>query len=302
MAIIPAQRLLKQFVDRVREVAEFQNMLKGSGVCVMCIQGSGGMGKSLLLGRMMEECAAHGVKWVYVEWEDSRKYNYLDTMRSIRDQTGKNVLFQLFNDQVNSYMVPEYTLRIQLEAGTIENVHILEGGEIQQSNVTVHVGHTFEIKDLNVSVPRRDRDLTKIDFKLTEAFMPCLRAVTAEFPLIVFLDALEKADGPTLTWIGKEFLTRARDQEVNNLFVVLASRQRFELDPSFFDCSAVYDLRPLQREHVRDYLARRGLPNVPDPLVDFALSVTKGEPLQLAKEFDAFLRMMREKEPEPSHA
>lgn len=296
MAKIPARHLLKHFVDRVREMAEFDKMLKGSGVYVLCIQAPGGRGKSQLLHRMMEECDLQGVSWVSIEWEDSRKYNYLDIMRQIREQSNQDVLFQLFNDQVNSYMKPEYTVKIQLEGSTIENIHVLESGEIQQSNITVHAGHNVEIKDCNISIPRPDRDLGKIEFKLTESFMPCLRTCTSKAPLVVFLDALEKVDDPTRTWISKEFLTQVRDHDINNLFVVLAGRQEFPLDPSFFSCRVVYDLRLLEREHIRDYLSKQGfVENVSDVLVETFYSWTQGDPLQLANAVEAVRQSAREK-------
>lgn len=293
MAKIPAQHLLKQFVDRIREMAEFTKMIKGSGVCLMCIQAPGGMGKSQLLHRMMDECDKQGMKWVSIEWEDSKKYNYLDIMREIRDQAKEDVLFQLFNDRVNSYMKPDYTLKIQLEGNAIEDVHILEGGDIKHSNVTVHAGHTVEIRDCNISVPRPDRDLSGIEFKLTEAFMPCLRALVSKAPLVVFLDALEKTDEPTRNWIGKQFLTQVRDREIENLFVVLAGRQEFPLDPSFFSCRVRYDLRPLEREHIRDYLLRQEFAReVSDVLVDTFYGWTKGEPLRLANAVEAVRQSM----------
>ena len=125
----------------------------------------------------MEECAKRKVDWVHMEWEDSRRFNYLDVMRQIREATDP-ALFQLFNDRVNFYTVPNYELKIALEPGLIQNVDVLKGGEIRQAGVTVHVGHKVEIKDGMINAQRPDRDVTEsqIVIDLTNAFMRCLKA------------------------------------------------------------------------------------------------------------------------------
>lgn len=296
MTRIPAEHLLKYFVDRLREVSEFDKMMDGTGVRILCIQGPGGMGKSQLLHRMMQECETRGFRWVSIEWEDSRKYDYLEIMCEIRKQIKQDLMFQLFNDFVNSYMVPNYTFKIQLEGNAIENVRVLEGGEIQQSNVTVHIGHTVEIKDLNIRIPRPDRDVTKIEFRLTEAFMVCLEALARQSPLIVFLDAVEKADDLTRKWLCKEFLAQARDRRIDNLFVVAAGRQELELDTTFFDCRASFSLRPFEPDHIREYLSRRGV-DPAEQIIYLILSQSEnGNPGKVGNLVDGYLNYMRHRE------
>src|SRR5262245_52423010 len=248
------------------------------------------MGKSALLNRMIETCESRGTRWVYIEWRDSRRYNYLDMMRIIREDTVPP-LFALFNDRVNFHNAPQYRLQIPLEGGNIQNVQVLSGGEVQQSGVTVHIGHSIEIKDLNLNMPRPDRNVTdnEILIYLTRAFMPCLQAVTAEKPLVIFFDALEKADKLTLDWIWEELLARVRDRDVTNLFVALAGREPIEPEPSFFDCIDVYEMQPFQTDNVLEYLEKRQLGRLED-LARFILANFGGNPLQIAQSVNNFLR------------
>ena len=293
---IPAAHILKQFVNRTREVAGFESLLSDKTRRIMCVSGPGGIGKSVLLSRMMEECAARKLDWVQIEWENSRRFNYLDVMREIRKSTDPT-LFQLFNDRVNFYMVPNYEMKITLDAGPIQNVEVLKGGQIKQSGVTVHIGHTVEIKDSMINVQRPDRDVTEneIVIALTNAFMPCLKALTSESPLVIFLDALEKADELANAWIWDELLSRVRDQEIPSLLVVLSGRNTFEPDPTFFDSSEVYALKPFKSEHILDYLEKRGLDRM-DYLADFILANPGGgNPLKVAQGVDNFIRFQRQK-------
>ena len=293
---VPAKNILKQFVDRAREFMGFEKMLGSPDICIMCFYGPGGIGKSLLVSRMINECENRGLRWVYIEWEDSRRYNYMDVMRKIRDDTEPS-LFELFNDRVNFYTVPEYNLKIPIEGGAIENVEVLSGGEIKQSGVSVHLGHKVEIKDLMINIQRPDRDVTEDEIIIgcTHTFMPCLKAVIGDKPLIIFLDALEKADERTLHWIKNELLKRVRDEEIPNLFIALSGRKPFELDPSFFEISDEYELQPFQANDILEYLVKRGFEEEDNKLADFIHYTFKGNPKEIATSVDSFIRFQRKK-------
>src|SRR5215831_13769264 len=200
-AKVPAPHLLKYFVNRTREMGALEQMLIGSQVRILCLYGPGGMGKSVLLSKMIQVCSEKGLGTAYIQWETDRSYNYLDIMRQIRDQTGPESLFQLFNDKVNFFTDPTYKLKIQVEGGCIGDVHILENGEIQKSNVTVHVGHTVEIKDLQLKLDRSDAEAARIPFQLMEAFLPCLKSLMQERAVLVVFDGMEKPDDWTKNWI-----------------------------------------------------------------------------------------------------
>jgi len=292
---VPAKNILKQFVDRAKEFTVFEKMLGSPVIRIMCFHGPGGIGKSVLVSRMINECENRGLRWVYIEWEDSRRYNYMDVMRKIRDETEPS-LFQLLNDRVNFYTVPEYNLKIPIEGGAIENVEVLSGGEIKQSGVSVQVGHKVEIKDLMINIQRPDRDVTENEIIIgcTHAFMPCLKAVTGDKPLTIFLDALEKADERTLDWIKNELLEWVRDEEVPNLFIVLSGRKPFELDSSFFEISDEYELQPLEASDILEYLDKRGLER-DNNWADFIHHTFKGNPKEIAMSIDSFIRSKKKK-------
>lgn len=293
-AKIPAPHLLKYFVNRTREMGELEHMLIDSQVRVLCLWGPGGMGKSVLLSKMLQVCNDRGLNTAYVQWETDRSYNYLDMMRQIRDQTGPETVFQLFNDKVNFFTNPEYKLKIQVEGGAIGDVHILENGEIQKSNVTVHVGHTVEIKDLQFKLDRSDAEAARIPFQLMEAFVPCLKALIQSNPVVVVFDGMEKPDASTKNWMWNEFLTLVRDQTVDKLFVILAGREQFAPDPSFFDCTRVLELRPLGRNDVEDYLHRRGVAECSADFLNLILAGSGGQPLKVGETVDMFMRYQQQ--------
>lgn len=217
-------------------------------------------------------------------------------MRQIRDQTEPDTLFHLFNDKVNFFTNPEYKLKIQVDAGSIGDVHVLENGEIQQSNVTVHVGHSIEIKDLQLRLDRSDAETARISFQLTEIFIPCLKALAQDKPVLVVLDGMEKPDTSTQNWIWNEFLPLMRDQVVNKLFVVLAGREKFVPDPSFFDCSRVLELRPLGPNDVEDYVHRRGVAQCSAEFLNLILAETEGEPLKVGITIDKLMRFLQQQQ------
>src|SRR5204863_7868921 len=115
----------------------------------------------------------------HIEWEDARLHSYLDIMRRIRDDT-KHEFFQLFNDRINFYTVPDYRIRLPAQDVSISDIPIQAGATIQQSDVSIHVGH--EIKDLHLNVLRPDRDVSdeEVIAGLTSAFVPCVQALTAD--------------------------------------------------------------------------------------------------------------------------
>jgi len=265
-------------------------MLEGSERKILHVYGPGGIGKSLLIERMRHACTDKSVYCVHVEWEDARRYSYLDIMRRVRDDTDQGH-FHIFNDRVNFYTAPDYRIRLPVEDAPISDVSILTKAKIQQSDVSIHIGH--EIKDLHLNVRRPDRDVSdeEVVAGLTDAFMACLRALTVDRRLVIFLDAIEKV-GPAdlaLNWITRELLERICDGELPNVIVVLAGRQLLELDPTFFDYVAVYELRPFQGEDVQEYLQRRGVTQTAE-FVDFILANFDGNPLQVAMSVNNFIR------------
>lgn len=288
---IPDEHKLEHFVDRHRVLTEFDNMLSTGARRIMCLQGPGGIGKSLLIKRLLKECLQKGFHGIYIEWRDSSRFNYLEVMRLIRDSADP-VLFHLFNDRVNYYTKPEYTLKIALEGGGIQGVEVLSQGEVKQSGVTVHVGHQIEIKDLNINMPRADRAVTpeEILIESTRAFLACLKALSAQQPTVIFLDALDKADDLTRAWVWEQLLERLKEPEIPQLSVIIAGREKMDPHPTFFECTTIFELQPFRPDDIVDYLERRGLERS-QLAADLIYSHEGGIPIKVAMSVDSLLRL-----------
>jgi hypothetical protein len=262
----------------------------------MCIHGGPGIGKSHLLQVMEQTCAARHIGWVEVAWLDEGRRDYKDVMRRIRDGTQPE-LFALFNDRLNAYTVPNYKVQVELSGPLIQNVEVLNDGRVQQSGVTVHVGHT--IGDLNVSGLRPDRDVSddEVITNLSAVFRACLRAVIATQPLVVMMDGLEKADKRVLAWLRVEILRPMCTNELPNLLIVLAGRESLMLDedPKFFELAATYELQPFQDEHVFEYVKRRGVggEETVDTIATMILAARKRNPLDVANMVNDYVRLKR---------
>lgn len=290
----PSPAILRYFVDRSREIERFEDMLDGEDVRFLVLKGDGGTGKSLLTSKMIDACVQRGIAWAQIEWSDSQPYTYLDVMREIRDGTDETY-FDLFTDRVKYYTERAYELKIQVESGDIENVRVLEGGKIEHSNVTVHVGHTVEIKDSYLNSLRPDRDIeeNEVVLELTRAFVPCLRALSTRTPTVIFLDALEKADEATLDWLKRNLAAALRDNRIPGLRAVFSGRESLDLDSSYFDCCLEIALKPFGVDDIADYLKVR-TESENHELATFIFSQTDGHPLDTAKSVDHWIRMLRQ--------
>jgi len=281
--------LLHEFVDRASEVREFCELLATGNPAIVGIWGAGGIGKSALLARLVQECEAKSARAVAIEWRDSRRYSYLDLMRRIRDLTQPE-MFGHFNDRVNFYTVPEYRLRLQLDVGSIENVQITTGN-VANGTVNVNVGHRVDIKDLMLNVLRPDRVASDdtICIELTTVFFECLREFTSSTKTVLLFDALEKADLRTRDWLAGELLIRLRDGELPNTLVILAGRDPIDLDVSFSPALRLFELSGLGAQHISEYLERKGLPDG-GLLAAFLSQQFQGNPLQISSAVNGFLR------------
>ena len=284
--------LLKSFVDRTTELETFSKIVKKGAGHIFVVHGPGGMGKSLFLQRLIQECEELKAQSVLLEWDDSQRYNYRDIMRRIRDDTDIE-LFDLFTDRIKYFTERAYELKINISGGDIGEVEVLEGGEIRDSDVTIHVGHNIEIKDTQIDALRADRAFSEdeVRIELTHAFIPCLKAVTKKAPLVLFLDAIEKADALTPNWIERNLLAAIRDQTIPNFVAVVSGRECFELDPSYFECSRILKLEPFELPDILDYLEIRA--NTRDkPLGSFILATSKGNPRETATGVDTWIRSL----------
>ena len=288
---IPNERILQHFVDRINEVGHFEGVLRGSDHRILWIHGPGGIGKSVLLSRMMDECHNRAIRWVHIEWTDGRKYDQLNLMREVRDRCERPELFQLFNDRVNHLTKPGYTIEVKLDLGDIENVEVLKDGTLESGGNTVHVGHTIQDLSIPVLNPDVKTDELARRMELTQAFFPCCEAVLREGPLVLFLDGMEYAEeeGSAIAWIREELLERIRNDGLKGLMVVLAGRTEVGVDPAFFHCMRSFRLQPFEVEDIEEYLRRRGVAGDLNQLAQFLLGGVGGHPDQVARMTNGYL-------------
>jgi hypothetical protein len=260
-AQIPDEVVLREFVDRKPILAAFRKMLTdtASPLRAMWVYGPGGMGKSILLSRLMLECRSCKVRWLHAEWRDTERYSYLDLMRRLRDVSRRLDLFSLFTDQVNRFTETGYPTQINVDLGNITDVQILENGRIEQGGVEIHVGHV--VRDLNITVVREDFDVGDMNarIELTRAFMPCLEALAGDRPIVLMLDALEKAHRGTMAWIFEELLDRIGRGRLPQVLLILAGRERAsDADLARFrHCLRPHTLDLLREEDIQDFLRLR---------------------------------------------
>ncbi len=171
------------------------------------------------------------------------------------------------------------------------------GGILSGSSGPIHIGHNIQIPDSMVSVLRPDQALNEstVIIEITSAFVPCLRGLLEDAPLVLIFDATEKADALTRSWIHDELYTRIRDGELPQLYLIEAGRDLEPLDPSFSQLGSDRVLTELEQSHVEEYLKLKGLPD--RLLARFVFTEYKGHPQKIAIAINNFLKS----EPERAH-
>jgi len=291
--IADLDRRLAEFVNREDEMRRFCRLLDGRGKAIIAVSGVGGVGKSSLLARMIHECALRKVRKSEITWTDTRNHDYLAVMRKIRDDIGPEA-FRGFTDLVNFFTVPQYQLNVMVEGAA--RISVANGASVSDAEVGDVAG--IVIKDFMLSAPRNDMGVPEAErmARLTDAFVHDLTAdLRARGPLMLFLDATEKMSETTRQWVWGELLTAIRDSRLAGLMVVLSGRVRPELARDWQLLVDCVDLSPLSREHILQYLERRGIAvHYRNAVADMLLISTQGNVLQIATYVDAFLQMQED--------
>lgn len=288
MTTIQEQRL-SLFVNRTAELTQYLGMLQGGGKPVMVLWGGSGIGKSSLMARMVHECAQTNTKKAEVIWTDTRNHNYLGIMRKIRDDIGADA-FRPFTDLINYYTVPQYELKISYVGGSIQ---VAEGARIESSNTGDIAG--IVIKDVMLNAPRPDMDIPEDErrMRLTDLFLECLATATHKERLVVFFDAVEKMSPDTEKWVCNELVAAISAGRLPNVMLILCGQKRLELGESWLFAEEA-ELKPLSREHVIEYLAKRGVDQADrEALATMLMVVTKGKLADIANYVEGFLRLQK---------
>lgn len=281
-----AERLLGEFVDRTEEMSIFSNFLEPGASTAIQLKAPGGSGKSSLLTKMQCQCREMGIPSVTILWTGNRSYNYLDVMRQIRDALDQQG-FEEFNDLVNHYTEPGYTLKLSVDS----NVSVADGATI--SGTTGDVSGVV-IRDSKFLLPPSSREEQERERKvrLTDCFLRCISSLLRDCRMVVFFDAAEKMPSDTQAWIWEELLP-AVDVGLLGLRVVVSGRQHPEIEADLARRIEFISLKPLEEEHIIEYFRKRGLDEPSEDLAFVALQGTKGHPLDLAILVDAFLKRKR---------
>ncbi len=291
------ERRLAEFVDRIDEIATFCNILDTGDPPIMAVWGGGGVGKSSLLARIVHESSIRELCKAEVVWTDTRNHDYLAIMRKMRDDIGAKY-FNAFTDLVNYFTVPQYELTVKVEGA----IKVAENAIIEGSKTGDIAG--VIIKDLMIPEPRKDMDIPEDEklARLTDSFISnfavALQEVAAEKPLIVFFDAIEKMTDDTRNWVWGELLGAVRDNRLPNTRFVLCGREEppEDLDRDLRLLIEEAELNPLEHEHIVEYLEKRGIEeDSRDALAMMLLANTEGNPLQIANNVDAFLKLKKKK-------
>jgi hypothetical protein len=250
---------MEWFVNRVKQLAGFQKMLRGeTEKSIMAVQAPAGMGKSWLIQRLRQECNAHNLPTLYIDFRDRRPYDYLTTVRTARDQMGAaafNLLTQTINEMTS--------VNIQLSgmSGSGAQVHIV-GQQANLSGAQVSVGDVAGgniIKDNNFYVQADSSTARRaVEIRITDAFFACLAALATPDKKCVFLfdsyeDATEEAD----RWLRDNLLTRQRDKQLPNTLTIIAGRKTPDFGDDWKARLASTGLDAFSQDDVSEYLINR---------------------------------------------
>ena len=275
------RRRLNYFVDRDVEVTRLLNFVADGGDRVMTVCGSAGLGKSLLMEKMIHECANRKWRTSKVICRDTRN-DPLFIMRTIRDDLGVES-FSAFTALVNAAtQPPEPNIHIAV------NAPVSVGNGAQVSGTAGDISGIKIVSDLMLDRPdlaRREREQLA---RITDAFIGGLTCCSRVEPPIIFIDDCQKMTGETKTWLAQELLFAVNEGIVGNAFFVLFTREscHVPLQPA----SCLTELKPLTKDHIRQYLAKRGVRESDQELMARVLwTVTKGQTAAVANYVEAYL-------------
>jgi hypothetical protein len=278
---------LAQFVDRVSEFKSFCELLENKQKPIMSIWGDGGLGKTSLKTRMINECARRNLRKAELVWTDIRNHDYLSIMRKIRDDVGFEY-FKPFTNLVNYFTDPHYNLKITFQGSSSL------ADQTQFTNSSVRDMANVIIKDSMFAIPRTDIGLTANErmVRLTDQFIADLAAATENIPLVVFFDAVEKMTIETSMWVWSELLQSIADGRLSNIWLVLCGRKKLEYDAEMKVLIEEVELEPLRQSDIVDYLAKRGVEKSRRAdIADTLFISTSGNPRQVAVHVDALMLM-----------
>jgi hypothetical protein len=291
------ERRLAAFVDRVKEMTRFCEMLETREKLIMTVWGEAGLGKTSLFFRMVHECAVRKLRKAEVVWTDTRNHDYLAVMSKIRDDVGLEP-FQRFTDLAETpFSAP---IELNINAGNAAHIDVAHGIKVQDSTV----GDIAFFKASQIVLPVSD--MANIEkrrmIQLAELFLEGLSKAVESEPVVIFFDAIEKMSAETYNWIRDELLQAVLDGRLANVCFVLCGRQKPQFDRSMQMIVEEAQLQPLGVADIQEYLAKR----VSDEQLGAAVTApvcvaianlimggTGGKPDEVAYRVEAFIKDCR---------
>ena len=183
--------VLAEFVNRETEMERFRGMLEDPQAHAFVVWGPGGVGKTSLRTKMMDEVTRLELTNLEVTWTETRNHDLMAITRTIRDALGA-AFFKGFNDLIDYFAVSRHEVRMSLEGQA--NISVAEGASFHNSQVRKIAGIM-----VNIEEPWRDPQTSENErrARLTDAFLEGAAAALADRSAVIFFDATEKMASET---------------------------------------------------------------------------------------------------------
>jgi len=285
-----ADNRLNYFVDRDEEMTRFLSMLEGGSKRIMTVCGAEGMGKSLLMERMVHECARQKRRTSKTVCRDTRN-NALFIMRSIRDDLTIEC-FQEFTTLANAVTAARSTPQVTVNINApIDIAHGLTAeGQAKVGDISV----VKVAQDLMAPQPDIARRWAEGLAQLTDAFVSGLRAAVKDAPAVIFIDDCQKMTPETDSWLRDELLFAVKEGSLDQAYFVLVGQNQPDLKSVSF-LTQEEQLGPLSKDHIAAYLAKRSIEEpLRSDLAKMLWVVTSGRIAEIERHVEAYLNESRQ--------
>lgn len=267
------------FVNRDKQRIGFLKMLaKETPKQIMMVEAPTEMGKTWLIQRLRHECQVRSVPVVHFDFRDRLPWDYLTILRQVRDQVGAshfNPLTEVINNATG--------VNIQLST---ENIAV----DVNMSDSTINAGGDVAVGTVNVVVDnfqfvQADSETARrnIEIRITDTFFQCLEMLVRTQSVVFLFDSVEVAPQPTMTWLESNLLVRIRNGQLPNVLTIFAGQTVPALDDAWRQHIARTGLDLFEEEHIKQYIAKRGLVDLD---FDTVFRTSRGHPGLLGKMAD----------------
>jgi hypothetical protein len=276
---------LSFFVDRDEEIAQFRAMIDRGPKRILSVTGGEGLGKSLLMERMVYECALSKRRTIKIICRNTRN-DALFIMRSIRDDLAVEC-FEEFTKLWNALAAPiAPTVSVHVNAPITVGAGLTAGRHAQLGDIT-GVKITQDLMMDRMDPARRGAERLAL---LTDPFLRGLGAALQDGSIVVFLDDCQKMTAEAEQWLRDELLFAVKEGLLSNAYFVLLSQKTPDLDAWRYLTDQA-ELRPLTRDCIAIYLEKRSIEEpVRTDLVSMLWVVTKGRIAEIERYVEAYLQ------------